>query len=190
MTTLGEKTEAAAAAKIAAEKTKAAAETAIAETAALEDELTELFSELQTDAEHFATAQALLGLSLDDDGDSDSSAPARNDAPNADRQAHTRLADAATLINAAARGHLARLAYRDASALYGTLLARQGVCLPASSAARTPTTWCSASAGPAWPSPSTTQKCSPSSLTTHKDAPERPTRRSRTPAASRCIRRH
>jgi len=129
MTTLGEKTEAAAAAKIAAEKTKAAAETAIAETAALEDELTELFSELQTDAEHFATAQALLGLSLDDDGDSDSSAPARNDAPNADRQAHTRLADAATLINAAARGHLARLAYRDASALYGTLLARQGVCL-------------------------------------------------------------
>ena len=44
MTTLGEKTEAAAAAKIAAEKTKAAAETAIAETAALEDELTELFS--------------------------------------------------------------------------------------------------------------------------------------------------
>ena len=35
MTTLGEKTEAAAAAKIAAEKTKAAAETAVAETAAL-----------------------------------------------------------------------------------------------------------------------------------------------------------
>ena len=75
MTTLGEKTEAAAAAKIAAEKTKAAAETAIAETAALEDELTELFSELQTDAERFATEQALLGLSLDDDSDSGSSAP-------------------------------------------------------------------------------------------------------------------
>ena len=53
---------------------------------------------------------------------------ARNDAPNADRQAHT-LADAATLIQAAARGHLARLAYRDANALYGPLLARQGVCL-------------------------------------------------------------
>ena len=56
-------------------------------------------------------------------------AEARNDVPNADRQAHTRLADAATLINAAARGHLARLAYRDVSALYGTLLARQGVRL-------------------------------------------------------------
>ena len=69
MTTLGEKTEAAAAAKIAAEKTKAAAATAIAETAALEDELTELFSELQTDAEHFATEQGLLGLSLDDNGE-------------------------------------------------------------------------------------------------------------------------
>ena len=178
MTTLGEKTEAAAAAKIAAEKTKAAAATAIAETAALEDELTELFSELQTDAEHFATEQGLLGLSLDDNGEAaaeeekfwagiHSAAPpdefgdpaereadaralqaempweadpdrqlallaaaaARSDVPNADRQAHTRLADAATLINAAARGHLARLAYRDAGALFGTLLARQGVCL-------------------------------------------------------------
>ena len=115
------------AATIEAEKTKAAAETAAAETAALEDELIQLFGGLQTDAERFATEQALLGLSLDDNGKA--AAEARNDVPNADRQAHTRLADAATLINAAARGHLARLAYRDVSALYGTLLARQGVCL-------------------------------------------------------------
>ena len=56
MNALGEKTEAAAAAKSAADKAKVAAETAVAETAALEDELTQLFSELETDAERFAGA--------------------------------------------------------------------------------------------------------------------------------------
>ena len=85
MTTLSEKTEAAAAATIEAEKTKAAAETAAAETAALEDELIQLFGGLQTDAERFATEQALLGLSLDDNGKA--AAEARNDVPK-DLQKH------------------------------------------------------------------------------------------------------
>ena len=97
---------------------------------------------------------------------------ARNDAPNADRQAHT-LADAATLIQAAARGGTLP-ASPTATPTRSTAPSSpaRASASAASSAARTPTTWCFASTGPA---------CYP-----HRP----PTRRSRTRAASRCIRRH